>query len=240
MKNVAIKLGVGLLTSAFTFLSYANATSGEHKQLVLEALSKFENTPRAEWGYQVKRYENEEGDVTSSIERYQPGAEGMDRWLLLETNGKTPTDKEAQKFAKRKLKQEQQKGSEQGLSLSLRKLIRQETLVLQAEDDNHFTMGFKVIIDRLGEEAQEKLTGSLTFNKRRRFIETIDITSTDAFSPMFMVSITSFSMSLHFLKIGDAILPKENQMQMKGKMSFLTEIDEYSVDTFSDYVFSAE
>ena len=240
MRNIAIKLGVGLLTSAFTFLSYANATNSEHKQQVLEALSKFENTPRAEWGYQVERYENEEGDVTSSIERYQPGAEGMGRWLLLESNGKTPTDKEAEKFAKGKLKQEQKKGSEQGLSLSLRKLIRQDTLVLLSEDNNHFTMGFKVNIDRLGEDAQEKLKGSLTYNKERQFIESVDITSTDSFSPMFMVSITSFNMSLHFLKIGDAILPKENQMQMKGKMSFLTEIDEYSVDTFSDYVLSAE
>ena len=240
MKNVALKCGIGLLTTAFSLFSYADNSHSEHKQQVLDALSQFENTQRAQWAYQVNRYENEEGDVTSSIERYQPEAEGLKRWLLVEKNGKPATEKQAEQFAKKKLKQEKKKDKEQGISLSLRKLIRQDTLVLQSEDAEYFTMGFQVVIDRLGEEAQEKLKGSLTFNKKRRFIETIDVTSTEAFSPMFMVSISSFNMTLHFLKIGDAILPKENQMQMKGKMSFLTEIDEQSVDTFSDYVLLAE
>ncbi len=42
------------------------------KEKVTQAITKFEGTTREHWAYQVSRYENEEGDITSSIEGFGP------------------------------------------------------------------------------------------------------------------------------------------------------------------------
>lgn len=233
IKVSGMVLSVLLMLTATTVK--ATPSEDQYKEQVLEALSQFENTKREEWAFTVSRYEDEEGDVSSSIEVHQPHIEAAKRWRLVEQNGETPTKKQQDKFVKRKLKQASNKDKGQSFTLRLRGLIREETLALSSETETQFTMTFNVSIKRLGEDAEEKLIGSLIYDKDKQYIEGIEIVNHEAFSPMFMVSISTFNLTLDFQKIGQAIVPKENRMRMKGKMSFLTEIDERSVDTFTDY-----
>ena len=44
------------------------------KEKVDRAILKFENTNKQLWSYNISRYENEEGDISSSIEQHLPQA----------------------------------------------------------------------------------------------------------------------------------------------------------------------
>lgn len=232
------KLGISLLLGLWVEAAVAEKSVSEYKNQVLEAITRFENTDRSQWAYKVSRFEDEEGDITSSLELFKPNNDVSKRWELVEQNGEVPSQKQRARFVKRKTGQANKKSK--SLTMSMRDLIREETLVLESENQVQFIMGFGVSIERLGDDAQKKLKGKLAFNKQGGFIETIEIENLEAFSPMFMVTISDFALSMTFQQIDDAVLPKENRMRMKGKMSFITEIDEHSVDTFTDYQFEPQ
>ncbi|MDC0601386.1 hypothetical protein OAP14_00005, partial [Aliiglaciecola sp.] len=59
------------------------------------------------------------------------------------------------------------------------------------------------------------------------------------FSPMFSAKITDFKLTITFDKIDSYILPLQNKLSMKGTFAFFTDIDEESLDTFSEYRFIA-
>ena len=42
----------------------------DYQVLINDAITQFEQTPREQWSYQVARYENEAGDITTSLERF--------------------------------------------------------------------------------------------------------------------------------------------------------------------------
>lgn len=204
------------------------------QQTISHAITQFEQTPRGDWSYRVTRYENEEGDVTSSIERYDPIKDRDSQWTLLRINGQTPSSKQAAKFSSSKLKQADA-DNQQSVSIKLREIIQLDSLQLISEDQTRLQAGFDVYLSRLGKEATENLAGSLTFNKQEQFIETIEITNTDDFSPVFSADITDFKLTFRFIKINSAILPQQQELSMKGTFAFFTEIEEVSKDTFSEY-----
>lgn len=57
---------------------YANAeklsdfNEGAAKQKIALAIERFKQTDRKNWAYKLARYENEEGDVTCSLEQFLP------------------------------------------------------------------------------------------------------------------------------------------------------------------------
>ena len=73
------------------------------KEKVNHAITKVEQTQRELWSYDISRYENEEGDISSSIEQHSP--QSNERWLLKQINGQLPTKKQIKKFAKNKQEQ---------------------------------------------------------------------------------------------------------------------------------------
>lgn len=216
---------------------------------IAQAITHYEQSPRDQWSYQISNYENEEGDISSSIEKFDPTMEINKQWTLLSINGETPTEKQQQKFAKNKLKRaeknaarkEKQKDSkDQNFSLQFRELIQIDSLQLASETPYKLQANFNVNLEKLGKKASKKLRGHITYDKQQQFIEHIVITNTDNFSPVFSAEITDFKISFDFAKINDAILPQEYQLSMKGTFAFFTEIEEVSTNTFSDYRFVSE
>lgn len=209
------------------------------QQTISDAISRFEQTSRNDWSYRITRYENEEGDVTSSIETFNPANESGKRWSLLRINGQEPTEKQAKKFVKSKQKKSK-KGNEHNFSVKLRDIIQLDSLELLSEDQNTIQASFEVYLSQLGEDATEDLKGKLTYGKDQAFIESIEITNTDVFSPVFSAEITEFKLTFRFLNIGEAVLPDRQDLSMKGTFAFFTEIDEVSTDTFSEYQYMGE
>jgi hypothetical protein len=199
---------------------------------------KFEHTHRELWSYTIARYEDEEGDISSSIEQYSP--QSSERWLLKQINGQQPTKKQIKDFAKKKNRQSNKTKQGKNIQLSLRELINRESLSLVSADDKHIVMAFDVDWKKLGKDSIGKLQGELTYQQEKQFIEKIAIWNNADFSPMFTANITDLVVTFTFLQINGAVLTKQIEMKMKGSFAYFTEINETSVDSFSDYLYQAE
>lgn len=197
------------------------------------AITKFEQTKQEDWAYKITRYENEEGDITSSIEQYNPIETPKSQWKLIRFNGSFPSQNQVKEFTEKKLAQRQEKSS--NYSVPLRELINTESLTLSSETANYITMKFDVYLKKLGKDSKGKLTGSLTYNKQLAFIEEINIVNNSEFSPIFSANITDFKLTFTFTNISNNILPLQQNMAMKGTFAFFTEINEVSTDTYSNY-----
>ncbi|WP_088329105.1 hypothetical protein [Lacimicrobium sp. SS2-24] len=224
---------VGPNSSPSPALHHASAQQ-DLKQQILSAIHQFEQTDISQWSYQVSRYENEEGTVTSSLERFDPRHGEGKRWTLLRTNGQAPTEKQQQAFAAKKHENEKKNGSV-NLTLKLNELIQVDSLQRVSEDEQHLHAQFKVYLNQLGKEASEQLQGYLVYDKAGAFIKHIEIVNTEEFSPMFSASIQDITLSLQFIKRHEAILTKQINLNMQGKFAFFTEINEVSTDAYSDY-----
>ncbi|MFT4941273.1 MAG: hypothetical protein ACI88A_004341 [Paraglaciecola sp.] len=228
------------LGAVFTALANENTTEElvSFKEKINRAIVKFEHTEREPWSYTISRYEDEEGDITSSIEQYSP--QSSERWILKQINGQQPTKKQMKNFAKKKNKQSNKTKQGKYIQLQLRELINQESLSLMSTDDKHIVMAFDVHWKKLGKDSIGKLQGKLTYQKEKQFIEKISIWNNAEFSPMFTANITDLAVTFTFLQINEAILSRQYEMKMKGSFAYFTEINETSVDSFSDYLYQGE
>jgi hypothetical protein len=212
------------------------------KEKVNSAILKFEKTERKLWSYDVSRYEDEEGDISSSIEQHSP--QETEPWSLKQINGQLPTKKQIKSFAKKKLNQEkkQSKPAKQGenIQLPLRELINEKSLSLVSIDEKYIVMAFNVYFNKLGKDSNGKLQGKLVYQKEKKFIEKITIWNNTEFSPMFTANITDLSLTFTFLNINGSVLVKQNEMKMKGSFAYFTEINETSLDNFSGYLYQGK
>ena len=235
------KCGLAIAVLLFTVASaFANGNGVEKHNTLKEkghqAIVKFEQTDRKHWGFTVNRFENEEGDITESVEQFTPNTDINKRWLLLSANGEKATKKQQEKFLK--TKREQANGNN-SYTVKLREIINQDTLTLQSETSMHIQMSFQVTLSQFGDETKGKLDGLLSYNKQGAFIETITITNNAKFSPMFSASISELLLTFSFAQIDDAILFSEHALQMKGTFAYFVEIDEVSKDSYFDYQYQA-
>ncbi len=205
------------------------------KEKVNRAILKFEQTNKNLWAYQISRFEDEEGDISSSIEQHSPQEDKP--WSLKKIDGQLPTKKQIKSFAKKKQKQSDSVKKEQNIQLPLRELIHHESLSLVSIDDKYIVMAFNVHLNKLGEDSMGKLQGQLTYQKENQFIEKISIWNSADFSPMFTANITDLAINFTFSHINGAVLAKQNEMKMKGSFAYFTEINETSLDSFSDYLY---
>ena len=209
------------------------------QEKIHQAIVKFEQTDRKRWSYQVNRFENEEGDITSSLERFTPTPDAKIPWTLLRINGSKPTAKQQKKFLKTKRKSADKKQKGKNYSVKFREIINVESLAYQAETVRHLEMTFQVQLNQFGDDAKGKLDGLLSYNKQDGFIETITIANNAPFSPMFSASINEFLLTFNFINIDEAILFREHTLEMKGTFAYFVEIDEVSKDTYLDYQYQA-
>ena len=237
--GLAIAVFIFTISSAFANANTNGSSVEKHSTLkdkIHQAIVKFEQTDRKHWGFTVNRFENEEGDITESVEQFTPNTDINKRWLLLSANGEKATKKQQEKFLK--TKREQANGNN-SYTVKLREIINQDTLTLQSETSMHIQMSFQVTLSQFGDETKGKLDGLLSYNKQGAFIETITITNNAKFSPMFSASISELLLTFSFAQIDDAILFSEHALQMKGTFAYFVEIDEVSKDTYFDYQYQA-
>lgn len=228
MNLLALALLTSYDASANQQLSNSNAI-----EKVKTAMHQMQQTERKNWAFEVSHYENEEGDITQSVESYNPLRAQSEHWTLLSIGGNTPTDKQQQEFIAEKNEPEDK--NKNNLKVKLDELIQLQSLQVENVNSAEFTASFDVYLERLGEEASKSLTGLLTYDREQGFIRHIQITNKDLFSPVLTAEITEFKLLLSFKKLQNRILPHEKNMQMKGSFAFFTEIDEVSTVTYSNY-----
>jgi hypothetical protein len=205
------------------------------KEAIANAIKDFEQSRRNEWSFEVTRFENEEGDISTSLERFTPHQDLRQRWSLELINGQLPTKKQVNDFIANKVKSAENKENGNNLSIKLADLIQLDSISFATEDELKVQANFNVYLKKLGKQNSKKLQGLLSYDKNNQFIETVTITNTHAISPMFSAEITDLKLTFSFIKIEETILRYQNQLTMKGSFAFFTDIDESSTDTYSDY-----
>lgn len=205
--------------------------SAHLKTSIAQAITLFEKTPMKAFSYRVSRYENEEGTETSSIELYSPHLDNENRWELIEKNNRQPTLEEKQSFI------EQKRAQDADISVSLSELIVLDSLRTIAVKGNAVHAHFDVQLEKLGAEASSHLKGELIYDANKQYIQQVEVTNVDSFSPMFAASINTLKVTMTFIQKGEAILPTTVSMTMKGRFAFVSEINETSSDRYSDYIF---
>jgi len=206
-----------------------NNKAAEIQQQVIFAIERFQQTDIENWAFKLDRFENEEGDITSSTERYIVNDLPEKSWVLLEINGKKPTGNQVKEFIKSKLE------SAGNIALNLGKLINQDSIKYLSEVDGYINASFDVELDKFKVNIKGVLQGTLKLNKHQQFIEEINIVNVAEFSPMFSATISELLITFSFVKIDQAILPNQQKMVMKGRFALFAEIDENSTDTYSNY-----
>lgn len=229
-----------LLSSASltTAAEHDTVTLNAAKEKVEHAILKVEKTRRNHWSYTLSRFENEEGDISSSIEEYLPQL--PQPWNLKQLNTKPPTTKEIKSYIKKKKRQKEKVESNGNIKLTLRELINSESLSIKSIDENYIVMEFNVSWKKLGPDSNGKLKGKLFYEKENEFIEKIVIWNVADFSPLFTAEINELAVTFSFVHINGSVLPKQNEMIMKGSFAYFTEINETSIDTYSNYFYQCE
>lgn len=216
----------------------APAAIADLRSLIAGTVNRFEQHSLQDWSYRISRYENEEGDISSRQELFDPTQAPGRQWQLLRLNGQTPDTKQLRRYAADKQKQVT-KANQHSFSLKLSKLIQLDSLTLVAEDPYRLEASFKVYIKKLGAEASKALQGQLSFDKTKQYIDSIQITNNAGFSPLLGSRIDHFNLTLQFMQIDGVMLPQQQTMTMKGTFAYFTGIDEVSTVTFSDYRYIA-
>ena len=203
------------------------------KQTIANAIERFEQTQLSDWSHQISRYENEEGDVTSSVERYTADNPDSQRWTLISSNGEQATEQQQRAFQEKKHNQD----DNVSISLDLHQLIVNDSLRLKRETQNTVIASFDVYFEQLGEEASEHLTGTLLYSKQDAYIESITILNNEPFSPMLAATVDDLSLTLTFMLQDEFVLPHRIDFQMQGRFAIFSEIDEVSTDEYSDFIY---
>lgn len=205
----------------------------EYQNNVRASFESFSKTNRKNFYFTISKYENEEGDETSSIENYSPAENIAQSWSLIELNGNTPTKAQIKKYLKNKSNKNDKSKNNQSISIS--QLVDIDTLKILTEDNELIKSSFKVGYSRFGEDATSKLDGILIFDKKNHFVKSLEIINNENFSPMFSADIDELKLTFKFIKIKDAILPLNHTMRLIGSMAMFIEIDEISTVDYSNY-----
>lgn len=200
-----------------------------------DGITLFEQTNKQHWSYKVTRYENEEGDITSSTERYSPSHSIATSWKLLEKNGEQPSQKQLNAFFKNKRKLAKKENVQGSMSVPLRDMIDISSLAIVSENKQYLELQFNVNLKQFDDDSLKKLTGHLQYNKKQAFIEKIIIVNQEPFSPVFSANISDFEISFSFIRLNNSILAHQQRMTMKGTFAIFTDIDEVSIDSYTDY-----
>lgn len=205
------------------------------QKTITDSIKLFEQTNKQHWSYKITRYENEEGDITSSTEQYSPSNSIATSWKLIEKNGEQPNQKQLHAFIKHKRKLAQKDNVQGNISVPLRDMIDINSLALITENEQYLELQFNVKLSQFDDESLEKLNGYLQYNKKQAYIEKIVIINQAPFSPIFSANISDFKLSFSFIRLNNSILENQQRMVMKGTFAIFTDIDEVSIDNYTDY-----
>ncbi len=204
----------------------AEITLTEAQSLVREGIQRISNTNKQQWAFELHSFESEEGDITQYSASFNGVAAKGEQWQLISWNGETATKKQHREFIK------ERENPKKSFGITLNQLINIDSVQIIDDSEKQLQVTFKVNIDELGDDANEKLLGQLTLNKTNNLIHQIEINNISEFSPMAMTTIDSFKMVLQFNEFSEQVLLKTTELMMAGTFAGFIELNEISKDEY--------
>lgn len=199
---------------------------------VREALGKFSPEVPAGWAYTLTTVRNDDARTTARFDPVKPPAE---QWVLLELNGRPPSAKEGDQFARARAtgggssapQGTFQKGDIDPASI---------TLVREDADRGEFACGFRA--ESTGADKMlGHLTLRLTVNKRQPHIEKFVLALKEPYSPVLGVKMRELLVQMSFTPptAGRPSLPAVNSSHFLGRIFFIG-VEENLTLTYTDLV----
>ena len=215
---------------------------GDYKHIVIDSFDRFENIDRDLWTFNVTRKARSGDESELTEESYNPAATDGPRWTLHKDKQQVPTATRLSKYQKATREKEAARKVADELAKSdpdsadkLIDMIDLDSLEIIEQNDQQVILSFTPQIEDMGENTEEKLSGRLTVNINENYVTQMKIKNTGKLSPAFSVSLSKLTMVFNFIKIGKHILPQNITTDIRGKVAFVKNLEQYSSDTYFDY-----
>lgn len=174
-------------------------------------------------------------DGETKVERYDPSGEGPP-WTLLSFNGRPPSADAQENYADRA---EDRQDRQHPLDFELQDRVEPGSWELVSDDGNRAVFGFRLRLDpdeNLDVRLLEKISSTITVNKRSAQLERVLIESTEPASVAPLVRITQYRQEYVFSwsEAVNAAVLTEKITRRRGKAAFKS-LDQDKRRTYSDY-----
>jgi len=173
-----------------------------------------------------------EGDGHSRVERYDASQPTPARWSLLQQDGRAPTEAE-----RREYRQKATQRSSNDTAPPITKQLDLATLRRVADSAERSTFEARLLPGEQGDATAAHLVASLVFHKSTKTIESFEIASREAFSPVTGVKIAEMRTVMRYsLPAGERpSLLQQITTRVRGRAFLFKSLDADLTVTFSDY-----
>lgn len=196
--------------------------------LVKEALAATEKAEVSRWAYTMTSVV----DGRKTVEKHDPSAPRGQRWELVSTDGKTPTEAERREYVK---KRKRDSGTSQ---FNLKELVDLTSVKVEKEDPDRMTCSLRMKAD--GDEGKliaEKVRGQLVVRKQTPAIESFELANSERIGKRGVFSLSEFKIRMQFAfnpNVGEH-LPVSFNMRVRGRALLVKSLNSDTEVTFSDF-----
>lgn len=193
-----------------------------------DALSRYRTEGPPGWSFTQKTV----GDGHSRVERFDAAQPDFDRWSLLEQDGRPPTADERQDY-----REKLSRRSRGGTAPRLTDQLDLTTLSVTNDDADRMTLRFRLKPGEEGDNTARFLQATIVLHKSTRTIESLELASTESFSPTFGVRIAEMQTILRY-SLPEADRPSlllSTQTRLRGRAFWFKSLDADLTVTFSDH-----
>lgn len=233
---------ITVFTACSSATSIAPASSiDQYKQRVKASLSQLSQTNKdKQWAYTRTTVQGKEKEQQITIESFDPSQPQQQQWTLIKDSGKTPTDKQQKKYRKDqtdKAKQAKIQADEENKDQekALVDMIRFDSLTIIKEQDNQTTLSFAPQLEKMGEDSQKHLAGTIIFDRSTNQVSQLLIENTADLNPALSVTLKQFKMAFTLTYKQQSLLPKQINIDIYGKAAIFTTIDQSTQESYSNY-----
>jgi hypothetical protein len=173
-----------------------------------------------------------EGAGESMVERYDAAKPDFERWVLLQKDGRPPTADELKEY------NEMQSRRTSGTGPSLMNQIDAAHGQLVSDRGDYVVYRCPLNPGEDGDRVAAVLQATLSYYKPTKTIETVELASTDAFSPSLAVSIAEMKTTMTY-SLPDATHPSfvmGVKTHLRGRAFWFKSLDADMTIVYSDYV----
>lgn len=197
--------------------------------LVNSAISAVDEDHKRNWAFTETTIDSD----GTFVARWDPRRPLGRRWRLISVDGHAPTEEEFEEFEEEiQADDEDQRDDDDDVG----DMVQSDTLTLIEETEAYWKFGF-VPHDNDEYDFLEWMQGTLQVSKHGRFLERLNIESTESFRPATGIKVNYFLTRLTFALVGanKTILPLTVDYHVKMRAFLLMNIDEAGSVHYSDY-----
>jgi hypothetical protein len=218
----------------FVFLLFAVAASAcaTVPPALTTALETFRSDPPKGWSYTQTTAATGE----SMVERHDANRIEFERWSLVRKNDRNPTAEELKDYGEARSRR-----SRTGTAPKLVDQLRLETVETVADAAERTTYRCRLRPGEARDKTAEFLRATLVLNKTTGTIESVELSSVEAFSPTLGVKIQELhTLMTYSLPAGETpSLPQRVLTRVRGTAFWFKSLDAEMTVTYSDYAKAA-